>query len=154
MIKYYFSVLANFSFKGRARRAEYWWFAVFNAMAVFALNMVGKYFGLTFDAPADQYGPAASESILTLVYELLTFIQLLALTVRRFHDRSLSGWWLLLFIASALAVLILTPLVPALSAAGILPVLGVAIFFFVITVLPGTAGPNKYGEDPKAESTT
>jgi uncharacterized membrane protein YhaH (DUF805 family) len=64
---------------------------------------------------------------------LAVFLPLISLTVRRFHDRNISGWWYL-----ALFVLGFVPYV------GI--VVGLAIL--VISVLPGTEGPNKFGPDP------
>ena len=50
----------------------------------------------------------------------------IAVTVRRLHDRDMSGWfYLLVFI----------------------PYLG-GLILFVITLLPGTPGENRYGDDP------
>ncbi len=57
----------------------------------------------------------------------------IALQVRRFHDRNISGWWYL--------GLIILSMIPYL---GIIP----AIAIFVINVLRGTEGPNKFGADP------
>jgi uncharacterized membrane protein YhaH (DUF805 family) len=54
--------------------------------------------------------------------------------VRRLHDRDMSGWWYLGFI-----VLSNIPLL------GILIALG----YLVLMFLPGTPGPNRFGEDPK-----
>jgi uncharacterized membrane protein YhaH (DUF805 family) len=57
----------------------------------------------------------------------------MSLTVRRFHDRNISGWWyLVIFIAN---------FIPYLNV-----VAGLA--GLVITVLKGTEGPNKFGPDP------
>lgn len=55
------------------------------------------------------------------IYALAVLVPSIALTVRRMHDSGHSGWW---------------SIVPIVS--------------FVFAVTPGTAGPNKYGPDPKA----
>ena len=66
--------------------------------------------------------------ILYLVVGLALIIPSLAVAVRRLHDTNRSGWWVLI---------------------ALLPVLG-ALVLLVFMVLPGTVGPNSYGEDPKA----
>jgi uncharacterized membrane protein YhaH (DUF805 family) len=80
-------------------------------------------------------------SLLLLVWGLGTLIPSIAVTVRRLHDRNLSGWWILGFAVIAF-VLMLIPLI------GPLLVLAGEIAYIVILALPGTSGPNKYGEDP------
>lgn len=61
------------------------------------------------------------------------YIPMITAQVRRFHDRNLSGWWVLL-------VFILSNV----------PMVGIAVSIvaLVITVLKGTDGDNKYGQDP------
>jgi uncharacterized membrane protein YhaH (DUF805 family) len=135
MIKYYFSVISNFSFRGRARRSEFWWFLVFNLMVGKVLDFAGEIFQLQFAVPDER-----PLSIPQLVYTLAVAIQHFAVSARRFHDRGVSAWWLLpLFVAgvigSMFSSLALIAVVPAV----------------VIWALPGTVGDNKYGPDPKAE---
>jgi uncharacterized membrane protein YhaH (DUF805 family) len=126
-MNYYLKVLTNFSFGGRARRAEFWWFVLLNFIVSIILNVVGTTANLTW-SPDPSMGPMYAFSIPSLVYGLLVLIQGIALSVRRLHDTNKSGWWLLLFL---------------------LPILGF-IILIVFYVLPGTVGPNKYGDDPKA----
>ncbi len=59
---------------------------------------------------------------------------MIAVAVRRLHDRNLSGWW---YLAATLF--------------GFIPVIGFlgSIAFLVVMLLPGTDGPNRFGEDPK-----
>src|SRR5258708_28721763 len=64
------------------------------------------------------------------VYCLAMLVPSLAVLVRRPHDVGVSGWWILM------------GLVPVVGAIG-------AIGNFVLTVLPGNRGPNRYGDDPK-----
>jgi len=58
----------------------------------------------------------------------------IAVTVRRLHDRDMSGWWYL-----GVAVLGQVPYLGALIQLG----------FLVLMCLPGTPGPNRFGPDPK-----
>jgi len=67
---------------------------------------------------------------LTLLYSLGIFIPCLALTIRRLHDTDRSGWWLLI---------------------SLIPLLG-GLVLFVFMVLPGTAGSNRFGLDPKSSA--
>jgi uncharacterized membrane protein YhaH (DUF805 family) len=68
------------------------------------------------------------------VYVLAAFIPSIAVTVRRFHDRDMSGWWYL-----------------GLTVAGVIPFIGFlgSIAFLVLMFLPGTPGSNRFGSDPK-----
>ena len=64
-----------------------------------------------------------------LVLSLLQVVEVvlaLAVTVRRLHDTGRSGWWILL---------------------GLVPFGGLVLLVFF--VLPGTSGPNQYGEEPQ-----
>ncbi len=72
--------------------------------------------------------------VLYALYALAVFIPSIAVTVRRFHDRDMSGWWYL-----------------GLSLAGIIPFVGflASIAFLVLMFLPGTQGSNRFGPDPK-----
>ena len=156
-MNYYFKVLRTFSFAGRARRAEFWWFAVFNAIAQIALRFLSIPLGLVLNV--DDAGSLVlnnnltedSTALLETIYSLLVLIQSIAVNVRRFHDRGLSGWWLagaVFVIAAAAFGYGFAPEMRAI-AMGVIGV--VALALFVISVLPGVSGPNKYGADPKGE---
>lgn len=64
---------------------------------------------------------------------LALIIPFIAVTVRRFHDYNLSGWWVL-----AVFLLSMIPFVGIVAGIGML----------VICCLKGTQGPNKFGNDP------
>lgn len=127
------------TFSGRASRSEYWWFF----LAVTLAGMV--LFGLMFllGGGLDQFennqgGIFATTSgailgIVLLIFYLAILIPSIAVAVRRFHDRNLSGWWYL-----GLMVLGFVPFVGFLASLAII----------VIAVLKGTPGPNKFGPDP------
>ena len=80
---WYLGVLNQYAvFDGRARRKEFWMFALFNFVIAAALGLVGRVIGL---------GGA-----LQALYSLGVLIPSLAVSVRRMHDTGRSGWWLLI----------------------------------------------------------
>lgn len=82
-MEWYLAVLKNYAgFGGRARRAEYWTFAVINFVITLVLDLIGM---------AAKLG-----AILGLVYGLAVLIPSLAVSVRRLHDTGRTGWWLLI----------------------------------------------------------
>lgn len=127
------------TFQGRAPRSEYWFVFLFLALSVFGLaQLLPRLGGLGF---------LFVVGLFCFVAGIIPFI---SLTVRRFHDVGLSGWWYLLSF-----VIIYAPL--DLQSSGILRVdAGIAsllascvwIASFVVTVWPSNVGANKYGEHP------
>lgn len=137
-------------FTGRSRRKEFWMFQLLNIilMSVLAGPFIAS--AITASAAAGT-GPGADEAMaeamlsggmgLSMIgvmlyglYALAALIPSIAVTVRRLHDRDMSGWWYL-----------------GLAVAGAIPVIGFAasIALFVLMVLPGTDGDNRFGPDPK-----
>lgn len=81
-MNYYLKVLQNYAtFSGRARRSEYWYFALFNMIISFVFGFIG---GLT-EMP-----------FLSRLYTLAVLIPGIAVGVRRMHDVGKSGWFLLI----------------------------------------------------------
>jgi len=115
-------------FSGRSRRLEYWMFYLMQAI-VYALLLGWAIFG--FGLSLDRMQPTIIMPIIIVLFGwwLAMLVPILAVTVRRFHDQELSGWFLLFFL---------------------LPWIG-GIVIFVFMCLPGTSGSNRYGDDPKAE---
>ena len=132
-------------FSGRSRRMEYWMFTLLNVIVIsvllFATLGVG---GATNLLEADASGDVSAGmaamfggmGLLVLVWFLAVLIPSIAVTIRRLHDRDLSGWWYLGAIVG-----------------GMLPYVGflVSIAFIVVLFLPGTPGPNRFGPDPKGQ---
>ena len=108
-------------FKGRASRAEFWWFTLFTAIVGFVLGFVD---GLLFTSTENAFFALLGFSGL---FRLGVFLPALAVTARRLHDTDKSGWWMLLY----------------------LTIIG-GIVVFIFTLLRGNEGSNKYGEDPYA----
>jgi uncharacterized membrane protein YhaH (DUF805 family) len=83
-MNYYLAVLKKYAvFSGRARRAEYWYFVLFNFIISIVLGIISAVIG-------DDSG------ILGILYGLAVLIPGLAVFVRRLHDVGKSGWMLLI----------------------------------------------------------
>jgi uncharacterized membrane protein YhaH (DUF805 family) len=107
---------------GRARRREFWWFALFCfAVLVAAASVDIAAFGVGFNGDPNL-----------ALFTALAFVALIAplasVAVRRFHDVGLSGW-LTLF--------------------GLIPYLGL-VFIAVVGLIPGAPEPNRHGPNPKS----
>lgn len=157
-MKWFIKCLKNYvTFRGRARRKEYWYFTLFTLL-IMIFAMVADL--LIFDKPSLFYGCAA----------LALFLPSLAVWVRRLHDTGRSGKWILwyyLFTIVWVILLVATGASYFMSAmqgvmgmpsisfliiylVGILVYLVWSIFFLVWMCSKGTAGDNKYGSDPLA----
>lgn len=92
MFEYYLEVWRKYAvFKGRARRAEYWYFQLTNFLIIVVAQVV-------MTAVAFSSGGFAMAGLLSLVYflyNLAILIPSIAVGVRRLHDSNKSGWWLL-----------------------------------------------------------
>ena len=144
-IKTCFSKYAVFG--GRAQRSEFWWFFLFSAVSSAIANIV---------------------PVIGQIYPLVLLIPSLAVAARRLHDTGRSAWWLLLYLASFLAMgaafvagllvwifeserpndegaIISAALVAIVS---LVIALGCSIVPLIFYALPGTVGPNRYGPDP------
>jgi len=108
-------------FTGRARRAEYWWFVLMNFIVVTLIAIVSL---ILFSASETlgYFGVA-----IYVVYALAVIVPGLAVTVRRLHDTSKSGWMILV---------------------GLIPIVG-SILLLVFYFTDGDPGPNQYGPSPK-----
>ena len=79
-MEYYISVLRDHyaDFEGRARRKEYWMFALMNFIVSFVVSII---------ANIGHVGP------LSWLYSLAVLVPSIAVGVRRLHDTDRSGWW-------------------------------------------------------------
>lgn len=98
-MSWYFAVLRKYAaFGGRARRKEYWMFALMNAIISIALGFVERALGL---------GGELSIGILSVVYTLFILLPCIAVGVRRLHDTGRSGWWTLIIFVPLIGALAL-----------------------------------------------
>lgn len=128
-------------FSGRSRRKEYWMFALFliAVMTVFGGLMAAGGLPAMMEAQRSGAEPAPPGplfwlgALLFCVFVIAIIVPAIAVAVRRFHDRNMSGWWYLGFIVL-----------------GMIPYVGfiASIAGLVIMCLPGTPGPNRFGPDP------
>ena len=119
------------TFSGRASRSEYWWFALFTVLVALVLSAI-MMMGMNFET--GEFGALAKLGIGLLgIFYLGILIPTIAVAVRRLHDRNMSGWWYLGFIALSF-----------------IPVVGflASIAMLVIFCLKGTDGDNRFGPDP------
>jgi uncharacterized membrane protein YhaH (DUF805 family) len=80
-MQWYLAVLKKYAvFDGRAHRAEYWFFVLFNVLISIALMVIDVVVG-TFGALGGLYG-------------LAVIIPAIAVAVRRLHDIGRSGPWI------------------------------------------------------------
>ncbi|WP_166921261.1 DUF805 domain-containing protein [Flavobacterium poyangense] len=126
MIEWYKKVVfENYAnFKGRARRSEYWYFALANALISIVLIVVGGVVGGIF---GDGITGIVVGYALFGIYTLLTLVPSLGVVVRRLHDVGRSGWFYLV---------------------AFIPFIG-GIWILILFVTEGNHGPNQYGPDPK-----
>ena len=93
-MNWYLDVLKKYAvFEGRARRKEYWMFALFNFIIIIALAVI--------DALVGTLGAFGG------LYSLATLVPVLAVSFRRLHDTGKSGWWLLICFVPIVGVIIL-----------------------------------------------
>lgn len=125
-------------FSGRSRRKEYWMFALLMVslyMVAGAVLLSGGLITFLQTEVVADLGPVfwLGATMAALVF-LVTLVPSIAVTVRRLHDRDMSGWWYLAFFVG-----------------GNIPYVGplVSIAFLVLMCLEGTRGPNRFGPDPK-----
>ena len=136
----------TFVLSGRAPRSEYWWFVLFYVLYI---AVAGAVF----------YGIALAMNFSTLTWVIGALLALPAVwfyvaslfaSVRRLHDRGFSGWWIgasMIVGAVSSAVDGQAPDGPVTLALGAVSIV-LSITILVMTILRGTQGPNKYGEDP------
>ena len=76
--QYFLDVLRNkyADFNGRARRSEYWYFVLFNAVISLGVGLLAGLIGIDW---------------LTYIYSLAILVPSIAICVRRLHDIGKSG---------------------------------------------------------------
>jgi len=117
MIENYISVFQKYTdFDGRASRREFWLFQLANIIIMLGIAV------LFFIIP--QAWPVVLA--LYILYFVAIIIPSISVTVRRLHDISKSGWWILV---------------------SFVPYVG-SIILLIFEVLPSTPGDNIYGPNP------
>jgi uncharacterized membrane protein YhaH (DUF805 family) len=106
-------------FSGRARRSEYWWFFLFVVIVSAVASVLDALLGTVSDD--------TNLGLIGTIVGLALVLPIIAVSVRRLHDTSRSGWWYLL---------VLIPIVGSI----------ILIVFYCLD----SHGDNQYGPSPKA----
>ena len=96
---WYLDVLRKYTvFNGRARRKEYWFFALISSVVV-----------LFFSVIDEQMGWKLGEDVgfLGTLYGVAVIVPSIAVTVRRLHDTDRSGWWILIGLIPLIGAIVL-----------------------------------------------
>lgn len=92
-MNYYLTVLKKYAvFKGRAARAEYWFFVLFNFIISIGLGIISALLNDTFN-------------ILGMLYALFILIPSIAVSIRRLHDVGKSGWMIFINLIPVVGVI-------------------------------------------------
>lgn len=120
-MNWYVSVLKKYAvFSGRARRKEYWMFALINTLISILLLVV--------DISIGTFSRDLGLGLLNGLYGLAILVPAIAVGVRRLHDTGRTGWWVFL---------------------ALIPCVG-PIVLIVFMVMEGDPDSNAYGPSPKA----
>ena len=113
---YFIKCIKNYSnFKGRASRAELWYFLLYWCVIYFFIIIIDGQIGYSFlnleDLPYNEYLPIgkfySNIGILVFLYRPLTLVPSFAVIVRRLHDLNMSGKWAYSFIIPPLGIILL-----------------------------------------------
>ena len=128
-MNWYVKVISQYAdFDGRARRKEYWMFALFNFLIMMIPYSI--FFSALFIYDGEPLSLLGSISMGFMgLYGLFVVIPSLAVSIRRLHDTGRSGWNLL------------WGLVPGVG--------GLIVFYFYVS--DSESGTNAYGPNPKEE---
>ena len=98
-MNWYVKVLKNYAvFTGRARRKEYWMFALFNFIVGSLLMVIDNMQGMV-----NEWG----QGLLGSIYGLAVLIPAIACAVRRLHDTGRNGLWFLIGFVPCVGVIVL-----------------------------------------------
>lgn len=104
-------------FDGRTNRAQFWAFVLVYLAGSIVAGIVD--------------GVLGTGGILGLVFGLAALYPSICVSIKRWHDRDKSGWWILI---------------------GLIPLIGWIWAFVENGCLKGTDGPNRFGADPLASA--
>jgi len=121
--QYFLNIVKNqyANFEGRARRKEYWMYALMYIIIFVAISVVAVILGMIASILATIV------SIISYLFSLALLVPTIAVGVRRLHDTNKSGWFMLL---------------------GLVPLAN--LYLLYLLVIEGDKGANQYGPDPKA----
>tara|TARA_B100001989_G_C24550051_1_gene473789 strand:- start:3679 stop:4161 length:483 start_codon:yes stop_codon:yes gene_type:complete len=126
-------------FKGRANRAEYWYWTLFKLIIAYASFRLDYRLEHIF---TEKYSGSFSKFIF-----FVTFLPGISVSVRRLHDIDKSGWWLLLPILSLnfffFTIMTNTSIILINMSTALVIVSSLFLLFCFIS--PGTKDKNRFG---------
>jgi uncharacterized membrane protein YhaH (DUF805 family) len=123
-------------FRGRSRRLEYGLFlALFYAVIIGGVRL-GEAVNAARGAPGSAHPPAIVAVPYALFF-LAALMPLITVTVRRFHDLDISGWWLMIVFVTAFGPV-------RIAATAVLWLLSIVIAF-----VPKRRSAARFGRDPR-----
>lgn len=144
-----------FSAKGRVSRKDFWLKWVVPVIILYVVIAV-IFFGLM-----SAIGEAAGILGLVLIPVYIAIVWAgVCVSAKRFHDRNMSGWWVLYFFLIGVGLYaVQMAVMAAFGAEGfgaiLVMLLGLAslvvsiVQLVILGFLPGTPGLNQYGPDPR-----
>jgi len=101
------------TYEGRFNRSRYWAFTLAYIGAYIVISIVDSIIG--------------AGGVLGLIFSLVALYPAICITIKRWHDRDKSGWWVLI---------------------ALIPIVGAIWTLVECGCLKGTDGPNRFGPDP------
>ena len=154
-------------FNGRSRRKEYWMWILFQVIVGIVLSFIDAALGLGGQATGTTSAVPGSVAaagnlrggILSNIFSLAVLLPNIAVAVQRMHDIDRSGWYILLPMVPVFVAIFAVAGSAASGNMGVMILAGVAglaalvcsILVFVWYCTAGTPGPNRFGNDPKAD---
>ncbi|MDA3078495.1 DUF805 domain-containing protein [Campylobacter sp. JMF_06 NA1] len=136
------------TFSGRASRSEYWWFYLFSVLVNVATAVIDAVLGTNIVLGFDKNGNPEVIGIVASVVALGLLVPSFAVLWRRLHDRDISGWYFgAIFLLCVLGIMFADG-IRILAMLFLFVAVGLIIYIFISTILKGSDGPNKYGDDP------
>ncbi len=129
-----------FDFSGRSSRSEFWWFFLFCVllyMLTFSLTI--NELGQIDESNPEAFLSKALTSWFGLAF-ILTLIPSISISIRRFHDINMSGWW---YVALQIVPSILAQLILIFSFISFM-----TLFVYLYFMCVEGGGDNQYGSNP------
>ena len=129
-----------FDFSGRSSRSEFWWFFLFCIllyMLTFSLSI--NELDQFYEYDPEEFLSNSLNSWFGLAF-ILTLMPSISISVRRFHDINMSGWWY--------AVLQILPSIIAQLIAIFNFISFMALLVYLYFMCKEGGGDNQYGSNP------
>lgn len=153
------------SSKGRATRREYLGFQLFHTIFfllylvclwITFLEIAKNFDAVTYDLPVEEESIASTLVGLYLIFSpIFLFVSAfasIAVTIRRLHDRGISGKVVLGHVLLAIPTIVTTLHLDNRDIAFTILFITLAYYAWIVVqcLLPGDEGDNEYGPDPRA----